>query len=199
MAETLGRTPDGELVFGWCSLCLAMEGCEPVEGASVDLKLKRSPSMGRKARKVRREFVRWMRKPRSLEASRRLAAMGISGLMAAWALILAFVGGLKLGGPGRSWGAFLLMGAGLMALLSLAFWLGVIGRGGRLRIGLKILQVAAAVVGFGTIAWGIVRPNRAQNPIIVAVAAAALAVSWSARRYEKARFVARKAAKTTVL
>lgn len=141
----------------------------------------------RRYRRLWRRSVRWLRRPRPVAAGRRLAALGVAGLMAAWALILAFVGGLKLARPGDGKGPMLLTGSGLMAAVSLAVWVVVIGRTDGSAVVLKVLQVASAVVAFGTLAWGILHHEPARDPVIVLVAASAFALSWMARAIEKKR------------
>ncbi len=183
--ETLARDGDGHLVFGWCAECLRREGCEPVEVEPASLTVHERVSIRRKARR----FIRTIRRPRPIATSRRLAAMGVSGLMAAWALVLAFVGGLKLTSPGDGMGPTLLIGSGLMAIVSLTFWIALIGRIDRRRTLLKIVQVAASIAAFGTLAWGIVHHDPRKDPLIVGVAAGALALSWAARKYERRKVV----------
>jgi hypothetical protein len=183
----LGRAPDGNLVFGWCRSCLDEEGCALVESAPAPITVKRREPIGRKLRRIRRTIRRLARRPRaarSMEASRRLATIGVSGLMAAWALVLAFVGGFKLIAHGDPKGPMLLTGAGVMAIISLIVWVSLIGRSPGSGVVWKVVQVASAVVAFGTLAWGVLRNDPSKAPRIVAISGAALAVSWMARRIE---------------
>ena len=126
--------------------------------------------------------------------------MGISGLMAAWALILAFVGGLKLGGAGRS------------ARDAPARRIGSDG-GAEPAVLARRDRPGRPPADRPEDPPGRRRRNRirhdrlgdrashplAKATIIVGVAAAALMVSWSARRYEKMRFAPGNPEKTTVL
>jgi len=111
--------------------------------------------------------------------------MGVAGLMAVWALILAFVGGVKLIGPNDGKGPWLVFASGLMAVASLGAWVAVIGRSGGVAVVLRIVQVAATVAAFGTLTWGLVRPSRSRTASVVAVAAVSLVVAWSASRLAK--------------
>ena len=189
--QVLARTPDGLLVFGWCPECLRREGCEPVEAEGAALAPAAPEPLGRRWRRLGRTLKRRARRPPLPSPSRRLAALGIAGLMAAWALILAFVGGWKLtASPGGN-GILLLVGSGLTAILSLMVWIGVIGRGDGAGMVLKVVQVAAAIVAFGTLGWGVVRHEAAQAPTIVLIALAALGISWAAHRVDRLRHRAR--------
>ncbi len=185
--QVLARAPDGRLVFGWCPACLASEHCEVVDTPAVPLTVSSREPISRRLRRLRRVIRLHLRRPRPASAGRRLAAMGVAGLMTAWALILAFIGGLKLARTGDGRGFMLLTGSGVMALLSLSVWIAVIGRAGGSSVILKVLQVASAIVAFGTLAWGILHHEPAKDPIIVLVAAIALGVSWIARRMELKR------------
>lgn len=113
-------------------------------------------------------------------------------MMTAWALILAFVGGLRLIASGDGKATLLLAGSGAMAVVSLAVWIAVIGRTAGAGVILKVVQVAMAIAAFGTLAWGILHHEPKKDPWIVAVAAGALGVSWMARRMELKRRAARK-------
>jgi hypothetical protein len=127
--------------------------------------------------------------------------IGVTGLLAAWALILAFVSGIKLpraagqNAPADPKAAFLLAGSGVLAVTSLALWLALIARDRRLRVGLKVIHVASAIIAFGTLAWAILNHDPRNDLWVVPVAAAATAVSWAARRYERRR--ANPSAQTT--
>lgn len=194
MPQVLARAPDGRLVFGWCPACLDREGCEPVGADAEALALSataREP-LGRRLRRLRRSLRRWRRPPRSPAAGRRLAAMGIAGLMAAWALILAFAAGLKLIGAGDGKGPMFLIGSGAMALVSLLVWVGVLGRSDGATVVLRVVQVASAIAALGTIAWGVSRNDGAKAPWFVAIAAGALALSWTARTIQARRSSARR-------
>jgi hypothetical protein len=189
--EHLARTRDGVLVFGWCAGCLAEEGCELIDGPAAPLSLSTRPS----ARSRFRHVIRRVRRLRRLRnaGGRRLAWVGITGLLAAWALILAFVSGVKLphaarhGAPADVKSAFLLAGSGVLALMSLGLWIALIARDRRLRVGLKVIQVAATIVAFGTLVWAIFRHVPAQDPVIIGIVFAAIAISWAARRFERQR------------
>lgn len=176
----LGRLPDGRLVFGWCRACMTDAGCEFLDPP----------------RRPRRTLPR-LRWPRPATAAagddgRRLALFGVLGLMAAWGLILAFIGGMKLpagrrfdaaASPfGNGSGALLVGGAGAMAVVSLMVWLALLGRGRRGRLLLRMTQVGSAVAAFAALFWGVLRHQPKQDPWIVGVAALAMLVSWGAGR-----------------
>ena len=119
--------------------------------------------------------------------------------MALWSLILAFVGGLRLIETNDGRASVLLAGSGLMAVVSLAFWVGIIGRVDRGRVLIKIGQVAGAIVGFGTLAWAIVQNDKRRNVFYVSIAALGLSLSWIAWRYERRKIVPGEEPKTNVL
>ena len=183
--QAVGRTRDGVLVFGWCLACLGEEGCLIEEPPG------------------RRRRWRWQWPARGA-GSRRLAVLGVAGLLAAWALVLTFLGVLKVPGPvqdpprpidgGSGW--FFLGGGGLMALVSLAAWAAVLDRATRLRFALKVVQVASATVAVSALGWALLRQAATRVPLAVPVAAVALGLSWAARRYERRRVPAARASHT---
>jgi hypothetical protein len=188
--QVLARLPDGRLVFGCCHRCATELGCLVL---ASDGKPPPKP--------LRRWFPRLT--VRSVN-SRHLALLGVAGLMMAWSLILAFVGGWKL--PGRAvgkthgpvdpTGPYLVAGAGVMALVSLATWIAVLGRGQRRRFVIKLVHVAAILTILAALTWGIFRHKPVQDPWIVAIVAGALLVSWLAHRSEKRAATPPKAAAT---
>lgn len=179
--QMLARAPDGRLVFGWCAACLEDQGCEPVGTEAAVLVLSAREPLPRRLRRLGRASRPRRSRPLAPSASRRLAAVGLAGLMAAWALILAFLGGLRLLGAGDARGRMLLFGGGLMALTSLIVWVGVLGRLTGAGVILKVVQVAATIVGFGTLAWGIFRNEPRNAPWIVGIALGAIGIAWTAR------------------
>jgi len=121
-----------------------------------------------------------------------LGTLGIAGLMAAWALILAFVGGLKVIGSGDTWGLMLLTGSGFMAMVSLGIWIGMISRGDRPAVILKVAKVSAVVGAVGTLIWGMVRKTPGDWTPLLGVAAAGMVVASLATILERRRTVTRK-------
>src|SRR5258708_5776962 len=97
LRQVLGRAQGGDLVFGWCESCLAREGCQIVSSDPIALKVRTRRPWRARWRRLRRNFRQASRA--IVRGDRRLAALGIAGLFAAWALILTFIGGLKLPGP----------------------------------------------------------------------------------------------------
>lgn len=184
LPQLLGRTPEGRLVFGWCRACLEEEDCAILDEPAAPLKPSGREPWRRRARRLARSARRAIRRERSRDSGRRLAIAGVAGLMTAWALILLFIGGWKLIARDDAKGPWLLFGSGLMAAMSLAFWVAMIGRSGGLRLVLKVIQVASAVAAFGTLAWAILKGDRRLATPSIAVVATALLVSWAARRLE---------------
>jgi hypothetical protein len=194
LPQVLARTRDGRLVFGWCPQCLESEGCELVEVEPAALAPPR-PLPLPLARRLRRSWLqvrRWFRRPRSQASSRRMGTLGIAGLMAAWALILAFIGGLKVIGAGDARGLMLLSGGGLMAMTSLGIWIGMIPRGDRPAVILKVAKVSAVVVAVGTLIWGGVRKKPGDWTPLMGVAIAGLAVASLVTLLERRRTIPRK-------
>jgi hypothetical protein len=183
--EILARDAEGRLVFGWCEACVKSTGCELVKTGAVELSLKQSEPIGRRVRRYQREAKRAVQRSRTEEASRRLAAMGIAGLMMVWAMILAFVGGIKLIGATDTKGPWLLVAAGAMAVVSLIVWVAMIGRAGGFRVILKIVQVAGAIAGFGTLILGILENRREKAGLVVLISTASFSASWIARAIER--------------
>ena len=179
--QAVGRTPGGVLVFGWCLDCLHAECCR-IEEEPAPKPLRQRPSLAHRTTAARRRGRPWRL------GSRRLLGLGVAGLMALWALILVFLGLLKLPGarPGRprplgmGSGWVLTAGGGAMALASLAVWVAVLHRALRRRFVLKVVQVAAATVAITTLVWGIVHYVPGRAPASVTIAGAAMGVSWAA-------------------
>lgn len=191
LRQVLGRGQGGELIFGWCESCLSREGCQLASDDTIVLKVKTRKSWRARWRRVRHGFRQAGRA--ILQGDRRLAALGIAGLFAAWALILTFIGGRKLPGPRvpnalpNGSGAVFLAGGGMMAVLSLAVWMSLIGRAERRQVALRLIQVAALIIAIGTLLWGILRHEPRRDPWIVAVVAMGLLVATLARRVERGR------------
>ncbi len=192
LPQVLARTRDGRLVFGWCSRCLESEGCELVEVEPALLTPPRPLPLVRRVRRSRLLVRRWLRRPRSQASSRRLGTLGVAGLMAAWALILAFVGGMKVIGSGDARGLMLLAGSGLVALISLGIWIGLVPRDDRLAVILKLTKVLATVVAVGILVWGGVRKEQGGWTSLVGVASLALAIASLVTIVERHRTVVRR-------
>ncbi len=181
--EILARDPDGDLVFGWCVDCVKEADFEIVLTPAIPLKITSEPVV-RRLRHFYRSTSRAITRPRTEEAGKKLAAMGVVGLMTAWALILAFIAGVRLvtTDDGKwPW----LVATGAMAVTSLIVWAVMIGRTGGFRIVLKVIQVAGAIAAFGILTWGILRDRREQAASIVLFAFLAFLVSWGARVLER--------------
>lgn len=191
MPQVLAHTPEGNLVFGWCPECLASENCAVVQDEPATLSVTQTKSIAREFRKFVRARKRSLRRPRTIVATRRLAALGIASLMASWAIILAFVGGWKLFGAGDGSGLMLLTGSGMMALVSLLVWVGVIGKMDGTSVLLKVVQVATAVIAIGTIVMSAYRGLDKEAAVLVAIAVALMGISWLAGTIERKRTRAR--------
>jgi cytochrome bd-type quinol oxidase subunit 1 len=177
--------------------CMVEEGCQIKE-----------PAARRIWRRLGRAVLRLTpaRTPRTETESRRLAVLGIAGLLGAWALTLTFLGILRVPGPiqnpprpidgGSGW--FFLGGGGMMALLSLAVWVAVLDRDARRRHALKIVQVASATVAVAALGWGLVRRVPGRAPWLAAIIGASLGVSWAAVRLERRRSPPRRKKRTPV-
>jgi hypothetical protein len=199
--QAVGRTPGGVLVFGWCLDCLHDANCRIEDEPAPKVLLDRPspPSGGPKP-------IGRLGRPWRL-GSRRLLGLGVAGLLALWALILVFLGLLKLPGArpvrprplGTGPGWVLTAGGAAMALASLGVWIGVLHRAVRLRFLLKVVQVAAATVAFTTLGWGVVNYVPGRIPAIVAIVATALGVSWAAYWLERRRPGPRRQARTAAL
>ena len=157
LPEVLGRAPDGSLVFGWCRGCLDESGCVAVEVAPARLASPEREPVARRVRRRLRAIRRAVRRPRSIDASRRLAALGLAGLMAAWALILAFLGGFRLIAQHDPKGPFFLFGAGMMAIVSLVIWASILGRSTGPAVAVKVARVAAIVAAAAALLWWVTR------------------------------------------
>lgn len=118
---------EDRLVFGWCDACLSATGCTVQEGPSA-----RIQGYGAALRhRLRRFLIAWRRAGGWRgSSSRRLVQLGFCGMLGGWALILATLGAWRLDSPAGDatgfWGTgltlLLLVGAGGMAMLSLALW-----------------------------------------------------------------------------
>lgn len=180
--QVLARAPDGRLVFGWCPECLDEEGCEILDASPDPLVLTIREPLTRRLRRAARHARRSLSRDRSAKANQRLAAIGTAGLMAIWALILAFIGGWKLIGVNDGKGPWLLLGSGLMAVVSLSVWIAMIGRIGGLAFVFRVIQVAALIAAMVSLAWGLLRPGRLRAASAVTIAAVAAIVAWGAAR-----------------
>lgn len=187
LPQVLARAPDGRLVFGWCPACLASESCVVIDEEPAPLQIHPREPAGRRVRRIVRRTRRAMRQPRSQEATRRLAGVGIAGLMAAWALILAFVGGWKWIGAGDGRGLMLLTGSGTMALVSLLVWVAVIGSIDAPSVVLKVVQVAATVIAAGLLAVAISRGGANPASLPCMIACGLLVLAWIARAVDHRR------------
>lgn len=185
--QVLGRQSDGGLVFGWCEECLVETGCERIDPPTSHYLSHMIP--------VSRVRIRRHGGSRGVWKSLALAWLGGAGLLAAWGLILAYVGGWKLsspiprmgqaGNPLGSSSAAMLIGSAVLALLSLIGWSLVLGKGGNRRFLFRSIQLGSALTAFATLAWGILRHDPHRDPVIVAVVALCLTVSFTVRQFEK--------------
>jgi hypothetical protein len=112
--------------------------------------------------------------------------------MAAWAAALIVVGILRLRefptspSPfGNGSAPLLLLGGGLMALVSLAVYGSLLDRARLFRIGLIGVQVAGPIIGFGILLGAAIHHDPRRDLEAVPVAALAFAVAWLARWYEQ--------------
>jgi len=100
--QGVGRTPGGQLVFGWCPACLAECGCR-VEGARV---------------------------PRSQESIRRVGVAWVGGLLMLWGAVMLLMGLVRRADPMGGAGSFYRGGgASLAAVGALLAASSALGRG----------------------------------------------------------------------
>jgi hypothetical protein len=119
----------------------------------------------------------------------------ITGCMVAWALVLASWSAIRLsrslvtreGGLGDFKAAFVLAGSGVLAVTSLALWIALIARDRKLRVGLKVIKVAAVTVAGGTLVWAILDHDPRRAPWVAPIVLGAICVSWTAHRAEQKR------------
>jgi hypothetical protein len=185
--QVLGRLPDGRLVFGWCEACLEATASERVDPPTSGCLSPRA--LGIKVRERRLD------RAQSLWRGLALAWLGGAGLLGAWGVILAYVGGWKLASPLPGAGhpsdlfgsgsAVALIGSAILAALSLVGWMLVFRGDGKRRFLLRSLEVGAVLTAFATLAWGIVRQESRRDPWIVAVVALCAAVALVSRRLER--------------
>jgi len=185
--QALGRLPDGRLVFGWCEECLGEMRCARVDPSTFGILSPRA--LGVKVRKRRLDRVQ------SVWRGLALAWLGAAGLLGAWGVILAYVGGWKLSSPlpsgnrpidpfGSS-SAVSLIGSAILAALSLVGWMLVLGRGHNRRFLLRCLEVCATLTAFATLAWGIIQHVPRRDPLVVAIVAVCVVLAVVSRQVEK--------------
>ena len=181
--QAVGRAPGGGVVFGWCRACLAETGCILVE--ETEISFGKTPR--RKARRRRPDLA-----SHPAEARRRLAYFVVGG-MAAWTLTLTVLGLVSLcapvdGGKGlgsRGTGQLLIVGGLMVGVTGLAIWAATLDRRFARQLGPKAVQTSSALLAFLTLAWGIARHDPRRDPWIVGTVAAALGISWLARRADR--------------
>ena len=80
-------------------------------------------------------------------------------------------------------------------MISLGLWLTLIARDRRLRVGLKVVQVASAIVAFGTLGWAVLPlRHRGKTPAVIAVVVAAIGIFvYAAHRHRRAEAPAAEA------
>jgi hypothetical protein len=185
--QVLGRLPDGRLVFGWCEACLEATACEWIDPSTSGFLSPRALGIKVHGRRLDRGQSLWR--------GFALAWLGGAGLLAAWGVILAYIGGWKLssplpgsGHPSDPFGsssAVSLIGSAILTALSLVGWTLVHGRGAKRRFLLRSLEVGAVLTAFATLGWGIIRHESRRDPWIVAVVAICAAVAIVSRRLEQ--------------
>lgn len=133
--QSVGRTPRGLLVFGWCRDCMDDQGCSRIEAPLFGADLLNGPSSV--------EYPSWMRTSSSDSAhdSHRLGVSGIrliAALLGVWGAISVCLGSARLlfastrtitaSALGNGTAGFLIVGG--LSLMSLAalFWILTLGR-----------------------------------------------------------------------
>src|SRR5262249_5531810 len=122
--------------------------------------------------------------------ARRLTYLGLTGLLLIWAVVLSVAGGVGLpartrhGLPNGS-GLVLLAGGGITALIGLGGLFGLVEPRRRTPIAARVVQVAASVVAFGSLIWGVIDHHPARDPVVLAITVLALGVAWGATRFTR--------------
>jgi hypothetical protein len=196
--QSVGLLPDGTVVFGWCRGCLDEEDCKLVEvpGKGFDA-LARPRRMRAQVRKlaqppkVRITPSQVARAPRMKDRS--LPVAGIAGLLALWGIILMALGVVRLPAPFRAnplpngESRFLLASGGMLAVVSLCVWAATLERAWLRKVALEAVRITSTIIAAATLLWGVVNHAPRENPVVVSIAALAIAVAWVTHWFEHKR------------
>jgi hypothetical protein len=190
--QAVGRSPSGEVVFGWCLDCLRAEGCTRIHAAPT-----RGPHRRPARSRTRTRTLALLPSAAEdlLEGRRRLLA-AVAGLMGLWALALV-AAGLRLAWArpatpasplGNGTAAFLIVGGAAMAAACLSFPALVYGPAlVRSPAVLRRTHLAACTLAAATLLAGIIFHSPKRDPFVVAVALLWLGLSRISLR-RKRRF-----------
>jgi hypothetical protein len=191
--QAVGRTPDGNLVFGWCLPCLEETACREIDVAQPGRRLQTKLDLRGRRRTAPRAASRAHRprthppvRPRLLEARSR-AILAVAGLLGAWGVVL-LAAGLTLArlrdpdqprAPGNVPPALLVAGGASAALIGFTLWASLIGRPWLRSSLLGKLGALAAVLVVVALSARVVTRRGPRLPLAFAVTAA-IAVSLAA-------------------
>jgi hypothetical protein len=190
--QTVGRTPDGVLVFGWCLDCMRETGCTETELA-IHPRASHLPLLHELERVACPALDRDRRGPP--EGRARIITL-VTLVLAAWGALLLSVGGwLFLQPPEGSASPFgngtpLLLIVGGAATTATALALGMTTFGPvlfRSRPALRSARWAGFLLALFLLVVGILDHVPQRDPYLVLAAAAALTVAGFARRLEGCR------------
>lgn len=199
--QALGRTPDGQLVFGWCLPCLQEENCREIVVAQPERSLRKRmrdltrPSRYRKPLKSVVVPVRPQRARSAIDDRYRLLS-AVLLIMSLWGVVLV-IGGLVIragrpaAGQGSPFGNPTLLTVGGVAVTSFALSLWFLLSGRRFletRPGLKAVQVISFLVALVILGVGISFHDPRRDPLVVFLTSLALSASVTARWIELRRY-----------
>lgn len=180
--QAVGRTTEGDLVFGWCTTCLELTGCIDV----VIAPRRRRPS----TRLVLKDAVPTpvRREPASPSDERRRVVSVVAGCLVGWGALLTAAGlairSRSATSPsplGNGTPALFLGGGGSTTLVGLILWATCRARDRPVtRRGWRRVRVFGFAAALAILGLGILWKNPRRDPLIVLAASAALAVSAAA-------------------
>ncbi len=184
--QALGRSPNGQLVYGWCLECLEEEGCTEIQIA------KRSRNF-RHPHQPSSHPMRAMVKARS-------RVQGIVGLLLLiWGAVLTLGALWKTAHPslerpsptGNGTPALLFVGGAALGTTGLVFLSVALAR---MRWFWRVLEVLFFLCALGVLVAGIVQHDPRRDPWLVALAGFALGLSVMVRWRQRFHFLNRHAA-----
>lgn len=190
--QAVGRTPDGDVVFGWCLACLRATECEGVVVARSD-----GPKAGRRKREEwvsLEEFDGRESPDRSDSPERRHGIVGlIAVFLSAWGggLLLA---GLRVGSRvrpqstspfGNGTPALLIMGGISSLVVGMALGGVAFSRAGGSPNSWRRVRYLTLALAALAVAAGVIRHDPRRDPLVVVAVTACLGLSAAARWLER--------------